>query len=52
MKQITISVLALYAMTLAGAFIVSVTSASAACPKGTRYDCYQTYNGKQSCGCR
>lgn len=27
-------------------------SAWAACPPGTKYNCYGTPNGKQSCGCR
>jgi hypothetical protein len=27
-------------------------SAWAACPPYTSYQCYTTYNGKQSCGCR
>lgn len=26
--------------------------AEAGCPPGTKYDCYTTPNGKQSCGCR
>jgi hypothetical protein len=26
--------------------------AQAACPPGTTYNCYPTYNGKMSCGCR
>jgi hypothetical protein len=38
------------AATLAATLITS--TAYAACPAGTRYDCYTTFNGKQSCGCR
>lgn len=26
--------------------------AFAKCPPGTKYDCYQAYNGKVICGCR
>lgn len=38
---------------LAAAFVMLGTSfASASCPRGTSYNCYSTYNGKQSCGCR
>lgn len=25
--------------------------AFAACPPGTKYECRQTYSGKQACGC-
>ena len=42
---------ALVLVTALAATLVS-SVASAACPPGTRYDCYTTYNGKQSCGCR
>ncbi len=37
---------------LAVVFLSFASSAWAGCPAGTKYDCYQTYNGKQSCGCR
>lgn len=39
---------------LAFAFVLLAFGASvmAACPAGTRYDCYTTMSGKQSCGCR
>jgi len=30
----------------------AVEVALASCPPGTRYDCYTTANGRQSCGCR
>lgn len=30
----------------------TIAPAFAGCPPGTRYDCYTTANGKQSCGCR
>lgn len=30
----------------------TIIPAKASCPPGTKYDCYTTPNGKQSCGCR
>lgn len=36
----------------AALLIVGITTALASCPPGTRYDCYTTANGRQSCGCR
>jgi hypothetical protein len=30
---------------------VATTTAIAACPPGTSYNCTQTYNGKMACGC-
>lgn len=32
--------------------LATMSSVFASCPPGTRYDCYTTYGGKQSCGCR
>lgn len=37
-------------LVLASAMVA--TQAWGSCPSGTRYDCYTTANGKQSCGCR
>ena len=31
--------------------IIGQTVAEAACPKGTRYMCNPTFNGKMQCGC-
>lgn len=33
-------------------FLAGTAIAAASCPPGTSYQCYTTYNGKQSCGCR
>jgi hypothetical protein len=52
MKKLTTAVLGLYTIAFIASFVATISDASAACPKGTRYDCYQTFNGKQSCGCR
>ena len=38
--------------TLVAAALIGMTVPSfAACPKGTRYQCSQAYNGKMNCGC-
>ncbi|HEX2888663.1 hypothetical protein [Vineibacter terrae] len=41
----------LVALAAAGG-IAFVSVAHAACPPGTSYQCYPTYSGKMSCGCR
>jgi hypothetical protein len=40
------------ALILALALISFASAAWAACPAGTRYECYQGYNGKVICACR
>lgn len=34
-----------------GFYALTITDAEAACPPGTRYQCFQTYSGKMNCGC-
>lgn len=42
----------IFAFAALSMLMTTIIPADAACPPGTRYDCYTTYNGKQSCGCR
>jgi hypothetical protein len=43
---------ALLAVAVLGYLLAVIAPAFAKCPPGTRYDCYQGYNGKVICGCR